>query len=271
MGVKTGQIEDIGTKLSMIGLQALAAAVVTAGGSAAVVILLNRVFHSQKHQELPAVTIHREKKKQTTFRELAAHLREPAKLLIFVLVGALLSVYTPLFSWYTDALSNILLYVLLFFVGLQMVQSQTNMLSVLNDPVSILLPVATVAGTLAASLLLPLVVHVSVWESLAIASGFGWYSLSGVIISELGDPLLGSVAFLSNLFRESIAFLSVPFLASYAQKRAGISVCGATSMDVTLPIVEKNCGPAFVPLSLVHGIILTLIVPFLVPFFYSFA
>jgi uncharacterized membrane protein YbjE (DUF340 family) len=87
----------------------------------------------------------------------------------------------------------------------------------------------------------------------------------------LGDPILGSVAFLSNLFRESIAFLSVPFLASFAQKRAGISVCGATSMDVTLPIVEKNCGPEYVPLSLAHGIILTLIVPFLVPFFYSFA
>jgi uncharacterized membrane protein YbjE (DUF340 family) len=271
MGVKTGQIEDIGTKLSMIGFQALAAAVVTAGGSAVVVIMLNRVFHRKKTSGLPVETQREQKKRQTSVRELAAHLREPGRLLVLVLAGALLSALTSLFGWYNDDISNILLYILLFFVGMQMVQSQTDMLSVLKDPVSILLPVATVAGTLAASLLLPLVTHISVWESLALASGFGWYSLSGVIISELGDPILGSVAFLSNLFRESIAFLSVPFLASFAQKRAGISVCGATSMDVTLPIVEKNCGPEYVPLSLAHGIILTLIVPFLVPFFYSFA
>jgi uncharacterized membrane protein YbjE (DUF340 family) len=271
MGVKTGQIEDIGSKLSTIGLLAFMFAGATALGSAVLVIILNRLFHKRSSsQGMNSGSTLPEDRTSSSVLDLLSHLREPAILLIFVAAGALLSALTPLFTWYDDAVSNTLLYVLLFLVGIQMVQGQSDILRVFKDPVSILLPVATVVGTLSAASLLPLVINVTVSESMAIASGFGWYSLSGVIISELGDPVLGSVAFLSNLFRESIAFLTVPLLAGYNQKRAAISVCGATSMDVTLPIVEKNCGPEFVPLSLAHGIILTLIVPFLVPFFYSF-
>jgi len=58
-------------------------------------------------------------------------------------------------------------------------------------------------------------------------------------------------------------------LAGFGKQRAAISVCGATSMDVTLPMVEKFCGVDYVPLSLAHGILLTLVVPFLVPILYA--
>ncbi|MCF7943275.1 MAG: lysine exporter LysO family protein, partial [Spirochaetia bacterium] len=43
----------------------------------------------------------------------------------------------------------------------------------------------------------------------------------------------------------------------------------ATSMDVTLPMVEKFCGVNYVPLALAHGIILTIIVPIIVPILYA--
>jgi uncharacterized membrane protein YbjE (DUF340 family) len=38
-------------------------------------------------------------------------------------------------------------------------------------------------------------------------------------------------------------------------------------MDVTLPLLEDAWGPDVVPLSLAHGFVLSLAVPFLVPLF----
>ena len=45
---------------------------------------------------------------------------------------------------------------------------------------------------------------------------------------------------------------------------------GATTMDVTLPLIERSCGTDHVPLAIVNGAVLSMLVPFLVPFFYSF-
>ena len=58
-----------------------------------------------------------------------------------------------------------------------------------------------------------------------------------------------------------LARLSAPHLA--------IGIAGATSMDVTLPLVERSCGAQYVPLSIASGALLSLMVPFLVPFLYS--
>lgn len=270
MGVKTGLIENIETKLAQIGLLALLVAGFTAAGSTITVILVRRLVvaitkaeRSDPPSEGPSLELG---KRVMSFLE---HMRDPARLLLCVVSGAFLAAATPLFAWYSDTITEYLLYLLLFFVGVQMVQDETDIISVLKDPVSLILPLCTIVGTIGASFLVGLITDLTRAEALALGAGFGWYSLSGVLISELGDPLLGSVAFLSNLFRESIAFIAIPLLAGYGQRHAGISVGGATSMDVTLPMVEKSCGTEYVPISIAHGVILTLIVPFLVPFFYT--
>ena len=268
MGVRTGLIDDIEQKLSMIGGLALLFAALTAFGSVFVVLLLKRLFHHEQAAGQEG-TLKGDGGGRTAGSFLS-HFKDPLQLFLCVAAGALLAYFTPVFSWFTDSITNIMLYLLLFFVGVQMVQNNTDVLGVLKDPVSILLPAATVVGTLAGSSLIPLFTELRMYEALAIGSGFGWYSLSGVLITELGDPVLGSVAFLSNLFRESIAFLMIPLLASYNKRHAAISIAGATSMDVTLPIIEKCDGTGYVPLSIAHGVILTLIVPFLVPFLYAF-
>jgi uncharacterized membrane protein YbjE (DUF340 family) len=101
-----------------------------------------------------------------------------------------------------------------------------------------------------------------------VAAGFGWYSLSGVIISDLGDQVLGSAAFLSNILRESVALLTIPLFGTTRFPRIGIGIAGATSMDVCLPLIQKSCGTRWVPLSVTNGAILSLLVPVLVPLFY---
>jgi len=275
MGIKTGLIENIGSKLSMIGLTALAFALLTAGGSLLIVLISGYVYLLFRKSRFKATKVQNRERKNTaankkkSFINIISHLKEPALLISIVVVGATAAATTNLFSWFSDSITEWLLYVLLFLVGVQMVHGKTDLLSVLKNPISLALPLLTIVGTLAGSSIIPLFFDINLSEALAVGAGFGWYSLSGVLISDLGDPLLGSIAFLSNLFRESTAFLLIPLLAGFGKQRAAISVCGATSMDVTLPMVEKFCGVDYVPLSLAHGILLTLVVPFLVPVLYA--
>jgi uncharacterized membrane protein YbjE (DUF340 family) len=120
-------------------------------------------------------------------------------------------------------------------------------------------------GSLAGGLAAGLVLHIRAGAALSLASGFGWYSLSGVILTRLDGPGLGAVSFLSNMLRESMALVLIPLLARTRFPFLAIGAGGATSMDVTLPLIEKNCGPGSVPLSIASGGVLSLSVPFLVP------
>ena len=78
---------------------------------------------------------------------------------------------------------------------------------------------------------------------MAISSGFGWYSLSGIILTQLHSAEIGTIAFLTNIFRELITVVSIPFIAKYLNDYTAIAPAGATSMDSTLPIISKYTNP----------------------------
>ncbi len=77
------------------------------------------------------------------------------------------------------------------------------------------------------------------------------------------------MSFLSNMLRESMALVLIPVLARTRFPLLAVGAGGATSMDVTLPLIEKNCGARAVPFSIASGGLLSLSVPFLVPLLYS--
>jgi len=132
----------------------------------------------------------------------------------------------------------------------------------------ILLPLSTAVGSLLGGLAIGCFFNLSPGESLSLAAGFGWYTLSGVLITDMGNPVLGSAGFMINLFRETIALIAIPLLGRTRFSLVSIGIAGATSMDVTLPLIDRSCGKEYVSLSLSHGIILSFLVPFLVPLFY---
>lgn len=57
-------------------------------------------------------------------------------------------------------------------------------------------------------------------------------------------------------------------LAKKGYAPIAIGICGATCMDVTLPIIEKYCAAVYVPVAFISGAIITVLVPFMIPFFY---
>ena len=132
------------------------------------------------------------------------------------------------------------------------------------------LPLLTITGTLAGCALIALLLP---WrpltDVLAVGSGFGYYSLSSIFITEYRGPELGTVALLANIVREIITLLGAPLLARFFGPLAPVSSGGATSMDTTLPIITRVSGKEFVILSIYHGFVVDFSVPFLVTFFCS--
>ena len=159
----------------------------------------------------------------------------------------------------------------MFFVGVSVGGDSSVFRSIRSvSPRLLLLPLVTVAGTLGgvavASMLLP---GRSVAECLAVGSGFGYYSLSSIFITEYRGPELGTVALLANISRELLTLLCAPLLARWFGRLAPISAGGATTMDTTLPVITRVSGNAYVVLSVFHGFVVDFCVPFLVTFFCS--
>ena len=140
----------------------------------------------------------------------------------------------------------------------------------------LLVPVATITGTLLfsafASLLLT---QWSVFDCMAVGSGFAYYSLSSILITQFKEPSmglqlateLGTIALLANIFREMMALLGAPLIRKYFGRLAPISAAGVNSMDVLLPSITRYSGKDMIPIAIFHGILIDMSVPVFVSFF----
>lgn len=130
-----------------------------------------------------------------------------------------------------------------------------------------LLPLGTALGTFAGSLVVSFILSGrSPLDCLAVGSGFGYYSLSSIFITEYKGAELGTIALLANIIREMATLLLSPVLAKVFGPLAPISSGGVTSMDTTLPIIMASSGEQYSAVSIFHGFILDFSIPFLVTF-----
>ncbi len=166
-------------------------------------------------------------------------------------------------------LSSYALYVLMFLVGL-IIGLDRRSLDLLRKASwrLFLLPLGTAIGTYFGVLVLWIFWRfIGLKNLLAVASGFGYYSLSSIIIADLKGGVLAVVALLANIFRELLTLLLTPVFVRYFGPLSPILSGGATSMDTTLPVIAQYSGKQYVLLSVFNGLILTVLVPFLVTMF----
>ena len=172
------------------------------------------------------------------------------------------------------------LYLLMFQVGLS-IGSDKKLKDILGSirPKLLLVPFATIAGTLVFSALVSLLLtQWSVFDCLAVGSGFAYYSLSSILITQLKESSLGvqlatelgTIALMANIMREIMALLGAPLFVKDFGRLSPICAGGATTMDTTLPIITRYSGKDLVFISIFHGIIVDFTVPFFVSFFCSF-
>ncbi|MBK3516907.1 lysine exporter LysO family protein [Carboxylicivirga marina] len=186
---------------------------------------------------------------------------------MFFVVGCLLSIYnfTPKVLLEND-LSTYALYGLMALVGvsLGMDESSINILKKANLGL-LLVPISIGAGSIIGSGIAYWTISESFKEGMAVGAGFGYYSLSSIIISNTYDSILGVIALLSNISRELLSLLLAPVLVKAFGKMSPIASSGATSMDTTLPVITKFSGKEYAVVALFSGIVLTILVPILIP------
>lgn len=188
----------------------------------------------------------------------------------FFVLGTLCGAFHLIpYDFSDSSLSYFALCTLMFCVGLSVGNDPSTLknFKALN-PRLVFLPVMTISGTLSGCAIISLLMDQrSAADCMAVGSGFGYYSLSSIFITEYKGAELGTIALLSNIMREIIALLCAPFLVKYFGKLAPVSVGGATTMDTTLPIITRYSGKEFVVVSIFHGFVVDFSVPFLVTLF----
>ena len=169
-------------------------------------------------------------------------------------------------AWLLDSrVSFVALCGLLLFVGLGIGLNPDMKREVRSlNPRLALLPIVTILGSWMGALVAWLLMHRSLADCLAVDSGFAYYSLSSIFITEYRGAELGTIALLANIIREMLTLLGAPLMAKLFGTLAPISAGGATTMDTTLPIISQTVGQRYVALAIYHGFVVDFSVPFLV-------
>jgi uncharacterized membrane protein YbjE (DUF340 family) len=195
-------------------------------------------------------------------------------ILSFFALGVFMGILGDQGGWIPEKLGSMSTYVLYVLMGLVgfTIGGDTAAFKVLKEInfKIILVPLSVVFGSLGgAAMIAPFIRGLDFQEVLAVSGGFGYYSLSSLFITQIRGELPGTVALLANIMREIITLLLTPLFFKWTGPLGPIASGGATSMDTTLPIISLYSGRQYVVISLFSGIVLTVLVPFLVPFILS--
>ena len=175
--------------------------------------------------------------------------------------------------------SMYVLYLLMIQVGIS-IGSDKRLKEILAGirPKLLLLPLGTIVGTLLFVSVVGVVLNgIEMADCMAVGAGFGYYSLSSVLITQIKESAIGvvaaaqmgTIALMANIMREVMTLLFAPVICRVFGRLAPISAGGATSMDSTLPVIVSACGKEMAFISIFHGVLVDFSVPFLVSFFAS--
>lgn len=275
LGIEVGSNEMIVRSLPTLGVEALLLSSAATLGCCVLAWMLWRVSKNNTMQKNAKKETSAEKEGNPAEKEglqgssLIRGLKVMKGSLIvvgFFVIGLLGGIEKMVPSWLLDGdVSFVALCGLLLFVGLGIglnpeMKKEVRSLS----PCMALLPVVTIIGSWLGALLIWTVLHRTLSDCMAINSGFAYYSLSSIFITEYRGAELGTIALLANIIREMLTLLGAPLMARWFGPLAPISAGGATTMDTTLPILSQTVGQRYIALSIYHGFVVDFTVPFLV-------
>ncbi|SHI53538.1 Membrane protein of unknown function [Geosporobacter subterraneus DSM 17957] len=193
------------------------------------------------------------------------------KIMLSVLLGVFcgLFIFPEQYVGFMGQIIDIGLCTLLLFVGIDIGRNRDIVPKIMANGIKILLvPLMVALGSIAGSMVGGYFLGIPFYEAGAIGAGFGWYSLSAIELSKYSAET-GALAFITNVSREVIALISIPFIAKYIGKLESIAPAGATAMDTSLPVISSATNGNTAVISFITGLILSALVPVLVPLIIS--
>lgn len=201
---------------------------------------------------------------------LSSMAMESAKLILVVGSGLIVGLALPFDLSWVDTASEWILFLLLFFIGIQLRNSGLTLRQILLNKHGMVIAVFIIASSMIGGIISALILNIDIYRGLAMASGFGWYSLAGILMGDAFGPVYGGASFMIELLRELVALILIPLFIR-TKPCTSIGYAGATAMDFTLPVIQTTGGVRCVPIAIVSGFILSLLVPVLMLFFVSLA
>lgn len=259
IGLSLSQVANLGSQVGFIVANVLLLAVLSMGSGLLALWWFDKKYPYQQQQQ---------------------HTSSTSQISIFgscvqlgcVIVGLILGRFFDLENL-PIALDNVikaLLMLLILLVGMSLSHAGMTLKEVLVNKrgvqMSFIFCTSVGIGGVIFALLTP---EVGIMQGLAMVSGYGWYSLSGIIMTDAYGAVWGSVALLNDLLREFVALIFIPLLIKrYPSTAVGLG--GVTTMDFTLPIIQSSGGNQIVPLAMSFGFIVNIISPILMVIFSSF-
>lgn len=223
LGIEVGSNEMIVRSLPTLGVEALLLSSAATLGCCVLAWMLWRVSKNNTVQENAKKETSAEKEGNPAEKEglqgfsLIRELKVMKGSLIvvgFFVIGLLGGIEKMVPSWLLDGdVSFVALCGLLLFVGLDIglnpeMKKEVRSLS----PRMALLPVVTIIGSWLGALLIWTVLHRTLSDCMAINSGFAYYSLSSIFVTEYRGAELGTIALLANIIREMLTLLGAPLM-----------------------------------------------------------
>ena len=284
MGMRMGSNEEITGNLSTIGLSAFVITLFTMAFSIGAIFLTRKLMKIDRYGRLAAADeMNSASADESAGKEPASEESEKKSglnlmtvmIVIAVAVGMLIGYFVirRVFAGNMESFENMAglgikigLCLLLIFVGIDLGLDGTVIENFKRVGIRILaFPAVVVIGTLLGAGISGTLMGLNLKESLAVGAGFGWYTLAPGIIMEAGYITASAVAFLHNVMRELFSILFIPMVAQKIGYIETTGMPGAAAMDVCLPIVEKSTRSDIAVYSFVSGVILSILVPVLVP------
>ncbi|MGF1755063.1 lysine exporter LysO family protein [Vibrio makurazakiensis] len=201
---------------------------------------------------------------------LSSMAMESAKLILVVGSGLILGLVLSIDLSWVDTASEWILFLLLFFIGIQLRNSGLTLRQILLNKHGMVIAATVIVTSMIGGVFASLILDIPLYNALAMASGFGWYSLAGILMGDAFGPVYGGASFMLELLRELVALVLIPLFIR-TKPCTSIGYAGATAMDFTLPVIQTTGGVRCVPIAIVSGFILSLLVPVLMLFFVSLA
>ncbi|MBD4679762.1 LysO family transporter, partial [Xanthomonas citri pv. citri] len=87
-------------------------------------------------------------------------------------------------------------------IGIQLRNNGMTLRQIVLNRRGMIVAVVVMVSSLLGGIINAFILDLPLKTGLAMASGFGWYSLSGILLTESYGPVIGSAAFFNDLARE---------------------------------------------------------------------
>lgn len=260
IGMELGHVPDLSTQIGNIINYLSALMLFTLVCGVAALFFYDKYYHRQVYALLCAPP------SQLVDTPKPKHIQNSLTQLACLTIGFIIAKYTPL-TLPAHSIT-VLLMLLLLLVGISLKSANISLRQILLNKQGLYLTVIFIVATLLGGVAFAILFDLPLTQGLALSSGFGWYSLSGTLMTDAYGAVWGSIALMNDLGREILALIFIPYIMRHSPSSA-IGLSGVTSLDFALPTLAQAGGIKIIPLVISFGFLTNVISPILMVFFAS--